>query len=148
MAATLARSLQVPSIELGGWKFKRGSTLMAISWFGSRTPGFWNTGRDLDSGKPEHSVESMWLERFLEYPDDPASGPLWKADASIYRAERKPKTIEDDKKEGEGRNCGDARALLPSWRWYEDLPRPTLCQAGDDVFACCLHERVRGRAGR
>ncbi|KAK0648898.1 cytochrome P450 [Cercophora newfieldiana] len=96
VGVTPARNLLVPSIELGPWKFERGSTLIANNWFGSRALGFWNTGRDLDSGKPEHPVDSFWAERWLEYPDDPASGPLRKPDASLYRAATKPRTIEDD----------------------------------------------------
>ncbi|KAK0611035.1 cytochrome P450 [Immersiella caudata] len=87
---------------LGQWKFERGSTLIANIWLGNRAPNFWNTGHDVPSGKQEHPVESFWAEQFLEYSDDPSSGPLRKADVSVYRdaagAERKPKTVEDDRK--------------------------------------------------
>jgi hypothetical protein len=99
VGVTPARNLQVPSIELGPWKFERGSTLIANTWFGSRAPGFWNTGRDLPSGKLEYPVESFWAERFLEYPEDAASGPLRKPDPSIYRyVEKKARTVEDDRR--------------------------------------------------
>ena len=98
VSATAARSPIVPSIELGEWKFHRGSTIISSSWYGGRDPTFWNSGRVLPSGEPEHPLDSIWPERFLEYPDDPATGPVRNPDESVYRtAERKPRTIDDDK---------------------------------------------------
>ncbi|KAK1594135.1 cytochrome P450 [Colletotrichum navitas] len=37
----------------------------------------WNTARQIN-GRTEYPVESFWAERFLEYTDDPRSGPLRK----------------------------------------------------------------------
>lgn len=97
VGVTPARNILVPEVEIGGWKFQRGETLMCNPWFGGRDTSFWNVGRVV-AGKPEHPVDAFWAERFLEYPDDPASGPIRKPDESIYqKASGKPKTVEDDR---------------------------------------------------
>ncbi|KAK0724677.1 cytochrome P450 [Lasiosphaeris hirsuta] len=99
VALTIARNPLTPDFKLAGWKMELGSLLISNPWYGGRDTGFWNTGRvAASSGRPEHPVDSFWAERFLEYPDDPVSGPTRK-DESVYRsAEGKPKSIEDDKK--------------------------------------------------
>jgi cytochrome P450 len=105
VATTSARNPVTPDFELlGGWKVPRDALMLSISWFGARDRDFWNTGRVLPNGKPEHPVDSFWAERFLEYPDDPVSGPVRKPDEAIYRssASQKPaqqrKTPQDDKR--------------------------------------------------
>lgn len=85
VATTVARNPVVDDFRLCGWTVPRDAALFTISWFGGRDPNFWNTGRILPDGTPEHPVDAFWAERFLEYPDDPASGPVRKPDEAIYR---------------------------------------------------------------
>ncbi|KAK1826202.1 cholesterol 7-alpha-monooxygenase [Podospora conica] len=97
VGVTPARDILVEEVEVGGWRFRRGETLMCNTWFGGRDEGFWNVGRVV-GGRAEHPVDEFWAERFLEYPDDPASGPVRKKDESVYRgAGGKAKTVEDDR---------------------------------------------------
>ncbi|KAH6879750.1 cytochrome P450 [Thelonectria olida] len=60
----------------GDWKIKIGVPIMFTGWLGGLDETFWNTGRRLPGGGPEHPVDSFWADRFLEYPDDPTSGPV------------------------------------------------------------------------
>ncbi|KAK0713921.1 cytochrome P450 [Lasiosphaeria miniovina] len=108
VGASTARNALTDNFELDGkWAMERDAIILTINWFGAHDADFWNTGRVLaSSGKPEHPVDEFWAERFLEYPGDPASGPIRKPDASIYSAPalddkpdgtRREKTAEDDK---------------------------------------------------
>ncbi|KAL2255259.1 hypothetical protein VTK26DRAFT_3735 [Humicola hyalothermophila] len=102
-ATTSARNPITDNFKLCGWNMPRDCLMLSISWYGGHDPHFWNTGRVLPDGKPEHPVDSFWAERFLEYPDDPASGPVRKSDPAIYRSpaaatsKRPPRTPADDK---------------------------------------------------
>lgn len=86
----------------GRWVFNRQDIFLTSSWAGHRDASFWNAGRVGPDGNPEHPVDTWWAERFLEYPDDPTSGPVRKPDPAVYArsaggeppAER---TCEDDK---------------------------------------------------
>jgi hypothetical protein len=84
------------------WVFSRKDIFLTSSWAGQHDETFWNTGRVRLDGTPEHPVDTWWAERFLEYPGDPASGPLRKPDPDAYRtAVGKPpaeKTREDDQR--------------------------------------------------
>ncbi|KAL2130075.1 hypothetical protein VTI74DRAFT_6932 [Chaetomium olivicolor] len=100
VATTSARNPVVDNFKLLGWNMPRDSLMLSISWFGAHDPNFWNTGRILPNGKEEHPVSAYWAERFLEYPDDPASGPVRKSDKAIYQsssAKMRERTIQDDK---------------------------------------------------
>ncbi|GAB1317368.1 hypothetical protein MFIFM68171_07578 [Madurella fahalii] len=99
VATTSARNPVTPDFDLGGWKMPQDSLMLSISWFGAHDLRFWNTGRILPNGKPEYPVDSYWPERFLEYPDDPASGPVRRPDEAIYRssAKQRERTPADDK---------------------------------------------------
>ncbi|KZL77736.1 NACHT and ankyrin domain-containing protein [Colletotrichum tofieldiae] len=57
--------------------FQPGVTGMSANWLGGLDESVWNTGKTIN-GLAEHSVKTFWAERFLEYPDDPWSGPLRK----------------------------------------------------------------------
>ncbi|KAK2017984.1 cytochrome P450 [Colletotrichum eremochloae] len=59
-----------------------GTTGVSANWLGGLNEAVWNTGQEIN-GHAEYPVESFWAERFLEYPDDPRSGPLRKP-SSIY----------------------------------------------------------------
>ena len=97
-AATSARNPVIDNFKLCGWKIPRDALMLSISWFGAHDAKFWNTGRSLPNGKSEHPLDTYWAERFLEYPDDPTSGPVRKPEA-LYRsaAKRLERTPEDDK---------------------------------------------------
>lgn len=74
-----------------------GSITMTANWLGGLDASFWNEGGVTTGGGPEHPVESFWAERFLEYPDDPASGPARKGKAhGVFAGQSAPKTAEDD----------------------------------------------------
>ncbi|KAK3291881.1 cytochrome P450 [Chaetomium fimeti] len=98
-ATTSARNPVTDDFKLRGWNMPKDSLLLSIVWFGAHDPNFWNQGRIGRDGKPEHPLDSYWAERFLEYPDDPASGPVRKSDEVIYSPPPKAaeKTVQDDK---------------------------------------------------
>ncbi|KAK2729286.1 nacht and ankyrin domain protein [Colletotrichum kahawae] len=85
--------------QTGFGSHQAGTVTMTASWLGGLDTTFWNEGGVVD-GVPTHPVDSFWAERFLDYPDDPGSGPLRKAD--LYKlAAQLPitsgtKTTEDD----------------------------------------------------
>ncbi|KAH6657279.1 cytochrome P450 [Truncatella angustata] len=93
------RSPNADGYRIGRWGFKKSDILVTSSWAGHRDETFWNTGRILPDGTDEYPVNTWWAERFLEYPSDPASGPVRKPDPAIYRTEKKAvRTHEDDKR--------------------------------------------------
>lgn len=93
------RSPNYDGFRIGKWLVNKKDIIITSSWAGHRDETFWNTGRILPNGKPEHPVDTWWAERFLEYPDDPASGPVRKPDPEIYRnAKPAERTREDDKR--------------------------------------------------
>lgn len=98
-AATVTRQIVTDDFHLGRWRFQKGANIFAMPWFGGRDETFWNTGKIDDP----HAVSRFWAERFLEYPDDPASGPVRKHDQrEIYQSAvpekaGRLKTVEDDK---------------------------------------------------
>ncbi|KAK4098669.1 cytochrome P450 [Parathielavia hyrcaniae] len=100
-ATTSARNPVADDFKLCGWSIPRDALMMSIVWFGAHDTDFWNTGRILPDGKPEHPVDSFWAERFLEYPDDPTSGPARKPDHTLYTSsssyKKQEKTAQDDK---------------------------------------------------
>ncbi|KAK1985466.1 cytochrome P450 [Colletotrichum cereale] len=76
-----------------------GATGMSAGWLGGLNKSVWNTGQEIN-GRAEYPLESFWAERFLEYPDDPTSGPLRKP-SSIYKGIAGPgraEPVRDDSK--------------------------------------------------
>ncbi|KAF4917555.1 25-hydroxycholesterol 7-alpha-hydroxylase [Colletotrichum viniferum] len=67
------------SPQTGFGSHQAGTVTMTASWLGGLDTTFWNEGAVVD-GVPKHPVDTFWAERFLNYPDDPGSGPLRKAD--------------------------------------------------------------------
>ena len=86
VATSSARNPVADDSTFCGWKIPRDALMLSIAWFGGRDAKFWNTGRTLPNGKMDHPVDTFWAERFLEYPDDPASGPVRKPNDTIYRS--------------------------------------------------------------
>lgn len=76
VAAPVGRTSLIPDLKFGKWKLKQGVTMLSTSWIGGHDTKFWNTGREFPDGSVEHPVDSFWAERFLQYPDDPSSGPV------------------------------------------------------------------------
>ncbi|KAF6821157.1 nacht and ankyrin domain protein [Colletotrichum plurivorum] len=97
VAGATGRAKAMPGLA----SHQSGSFAMTASWLGALDASFWNEGVVAAGGGPEHPVDSFWAERFLEYPDDPASGPVRSAKAAYARANisargSTPKTSEDD----------------------------------------------------
>ena len=68
----------VPDFSFGKWFVKPGKIKLASVYIAHRDKTAWNTGRTLPNGKQEHPLDDFWAERFLEYPNDPFSGPTKK----------------------------------------------------------------------
>ncbi|TQN70896.1 Lanosterol 14-alpha demethylase, partial [Colletotrichum shisoi] len=102
VAGTIGRKAVGAGVRLHGdslLPLQSGATGMSANWLGGLDESVWNTGR-ITKGVAEHSLESFWAERFLEYPDDPTSGPLLKPQ-SLYTANRgsaQEKPVRDDSK--------------------------------------------------
>ncbi|KAJ4291450.1 hypothetical protein N0V88_006045 [Collariella sp. IMI 366227] len=98
VATTSARNPVIDNFKLRGWNMPRDSLMLSISWFGAHDPHFWNTGRVLASGQAEHPVSTYWAERFLEYPDDPTTGPVRKPNGTITQpGKKRERTPADDR---------------------------------------------------
>uniref|UniRef100_A0A8H7NE76 Cytochrome P450 n=1 Tax=Bionectria ochroleuca TaxID=29856 RepID=A0A8H7NE76_BIOOC len=99
VAAPVGRTSTIPDLKFGRWQLKEDVCMLSTSWYGGRDPDFWNTGRTLPDGSVEHPVDTFWAERFLRYPDDPASGPVRKQGASAMTSRDTVKrTADDDRK--------------------------------------------------
>lgn len=99
VAAPVGRTSLVPNLNIGEFHLKQGVTMLSTSWVGGRDPDFWNTGASLEDGSEEHPVDAFWAERFLQYNEDPSSGPIrseGSRNMSRMDASRK-KTPEDDR---------------------------------------------------
>ena len=79
------------SVELEGWKFPKDVYLVAPSNFGNFNEAVWNEG----TMESPHALDTFWPDRFLIYPDDPASGPLRINDATMSQSRQ-----EDDASQG------------------------------------------------
>ena len=97
-ATSVGRKPLKSGFRLGGWDLEPDATLISIAWFGGRDAKFWNAG---GSGRPgaedSHPVDSFWAERFLEYPDDPTSGPIRKSGTMAKTPRGRALTADDDK---------------------------------------------------
>ncbi|OHE96909.1 hypothetical protein CORC01_07876 [Colletotrichum orchidophilum] len=97
VAGAIGRKSVGAGLRLHGDSFSAlpsGTTALSANWLGGLDGSIWNTGRTIN-GVTEHSLESFWAERFLEYPDDPSSGPLRGASHSHGVA---AKHVRDDSK--------------------------------------------------
>lgn len=77
-ASAVGRTPTLESELPGGWKIKPDVPIMTTNWLGGLDMSFWNTGRVLPDRTPEHPLDGFWAERFLEFSDDPLSGPIRK----------------------------------------------------------------------
>lgn len=76
-AGSVARYCTVDNLRLGDWVIPRDSIVLTSSWLAGRDETFWNAGRPrLHGSGMEHPLNNFWAERFLQYPNYPASGPV------------------------------------------------------------------------
>ena len=68
----------VSNFKISSWFVKPGKTMLICPYLSHRDDAVWNTGRTLPNGQQEHPLNNFWAERFLEYPNDPLSGPTKK----------------------------------------------------------------------
>ncbi|KAF5964371.1 Nacht ankyrin domain-containing protein [Fusarium coicis] len=78
VASTVGRKSPMDIHAPGGWNFAANLPMLIPSWLAGLDDSFWNSGGTLPGGNPQHPVDSFWAERFLEYPNDPLSGPIRK----------------------------------------------------------------------
>ncbi|KAK1674074.1 cytochrome P450 [Colletotrichum godetiae] len=100
VAGAIGRKSVGGGLRLHGDSFSTlpsGTTALSANWLGGLDGSIWNTGRKTN-GVTEHSLESFWAERFLEYPDDPTSGPLRKPDSVTHNYDVTEKYVRDDSK--------------------------------------------------
>ncbi|KAK3322012.1 cytochrome P450 [Apodospora peruviana] len=100
VSTTTARNpISAAGLRVGDWTItEQNAIVLSMSWFGANDATLWNNHNH------RHPVNSFWAERFLEYPDDPFSGPLAAKTGtntaqkeSKKKCDEKPKTAEDDK---------------------------------------------------
>jgi len=104
-ALTMTRQALADDFRIGNWVFEKDVSMFATPWLGGQDADFWNGGRD-----EEHPATGFWAERFLEYPDDPYSGPIrthrqtlptskkgQSSPAARVGEKNSPKTSDDDK---------------------------------------------------
>ncbi|KAI3557075.1 hypothetical protein CABS03_12553 [Colletotrichum abscissum] len=100
VAGAIGRKSVGAGLRLHGDSFSTlpsGTTALSASWLGGLDGAIWNTGRTIN-GVKEHSLDSFWPERFLEYPDDPTSGPLRKSNLVMHNYTVSEKYVRDDSK--------------------------------------------------
>ncbi|KAH7142831.1 cytochrome P450 [Dactylonectria estremocensis] len=98
VAAPVGRASLIPNLKFGKWQMKQGVGMLSTSWMGGHDESFWNAGRVFADGSAEHPVDSFWAERFLQYRDDPTSGPIRKQDGKATTVQNpKKRTVEDDR---------------------------------------------------
>lgn len=111
VATSSARHPVADDFTLCGWKIPRDALMLSIAWFGGRDAKVWNTGHILPNGTAEYPVDTFWAERFLEYPDDPASGPVRKTDEAIYRSTPKRSMGDDAQRDRTAKAIGHSPTL-------------------------------------
>ena len=71
-AGFLNRTANIDDYHVNGWKFPKGDRVIASIWHEHRDKSVWNEG---PVNGVHHPVDEFWGERFLVYPNDPATGP-------------------------------------------------------------------------
>lgn len=72
------RSTTHEAFKLGEWRIPKDKLIAVDSRVAHMDKSFWNTGNSnsCDEDEGPHPLSQFWAERFLEYADDPTSGPL------------------------------------------------------------------------
>ena len=76
MGLLVNRTSQREEVRLGPWKFRANSPICLSSMTAATNKNLWN---DMDGQRP---LDTFWADRFVVYPNDPASGPLKKTKSS------------------------------------------------------------------
>jgi hypothetical protein len=103
----------VPNFKLGKWTVQPDKIILASIYFSHRDKGCWNTGRKLDNGQQEHPLDKFWGERFLEYPNDPYSGPSKKNGMATFSEKLSNKSIVRNDKEANFTTRGLKGVYIP-----------------------------------
>ncbi|KAF4624149.1 hypothetical protein G7Y89_g14024 [Cudoniella acicularis] len=95
-SVAIQRTPMIPTFKIGPWNLAQDQLILASSWHEHHDPSIWNEGPTAAS--PDfHSVDTFWPERFLQYPEDPLSGP--RKPCSSSAAKPAPKTEKTEKGE-------------------------------------------------
>ncbi|KAM6504725.1 hypothetical protein FSOLCH5_15505 [Fusarium solani] len=78
VAGSVGRKSTVKMYAPGGWEFGANIPIMFPAWLSGLDDSFWNTGGSLPGGGSQYPVDTFWPERFLQYPNEPLSGPTRK----------------------------------------------------------------------
>ena len=70
IAAFIMRSPERKDMKINKWIFPKGEIVLVATTPAHMDENVWNTGR-----ANQHPLNRFWAERFLVYPNDPASGP-------------------------------------------------------------------------
>ncbi|KAK7432021.1 hypothetical protein QQZ08_001311 [Neonectria magnoliae] len=98
VAAPVGRASLIPDLHFGKWRLQKGVGMLSTSWVGGHDQDFWNTGHVLPDGSAEHPVDSFWAERFLQYKDEPTTGPIRKSSTTSAIPGKTPeRAAEDDR---------------------------------------------------
>lgn len=71
VALIVTRTPERQDFHAGEWFFPKGNVIALSSRSAAMNPEIWNAGTPHEP----HPLDQFWADRFLLYPDDPASGP-------------------------------------------------------------------------
>lgn len=71
--------------------------MLSTPWMEGHGENFWNFGHVFPDESVGRSVDSFWTERFLQYQDNPTSGPIGKPDGKDTPDKPRKLTVEDDR---------------------------------------------------
>ncbi|KAI9879878.1 MAG: hypothetical protein M1830_006730 [Pleopsidium flavum] len=80
------RSAAHEDFMLGDWRIAKDELIAVDSRVAHMDKNVWNTGKATNENEEHHPLSQFWAARFLEYTDDPMSGPLRFSKKSKSRA--------------------------------------------------------------
>ncbi len=106
------RSAPHGDFDICNFKIPRNELIAVDSRVAAMDSSSWNTGSDTLAREDLHPVDKFWAERFVEYPNDPSSGPL-RINASRSNALRPESTSAESSQGPRFTADGLAGAWLP-----------------------------------
>ncbi|RSL42993.1 hypothetical protein CEP51_016415, partial [Fusarium floridanum] len=99
VASSVGRKPTLKMYAPGGWAFEANTPILFPAWLCGLDDSFWNTGGSLPGGGSQYPVDTFWPERFLQYPNEPLSGPTRKEYASHQMPAGRvpPRSVRDDR---------------------------------------------------
>ncbi|KAI8648770.1 hypothetical protein NCS55_01485600 [Fusarium keratoplasticum] len=99
VASSVGRKPTVKTYAPGGWEFGANIPILFPAWLSGLDDSFWNTGGSLPGGGSQYPVDTFWPERFLQYPNEPLSGPTRKGHPSHQMPAGRvpPRSASDDR---------------------------------------------------